>query len=178
MRAGLIAGAFLALAATEPAFAQTEVPCTNTGDGHYACNWYRPGNGQTGGSLVAVGTTTVGYLHQGSNWIVCEQKGGDMRNAEGNRNDWFAYTQADNDKWGWASALDASGGADYGSFGGGTPNCNGKYGTPPAYSGVWGSPPAPAPAPTPVAGAPDADRDGVVAGPDCDDTNSKVYPGV
>jgi Putative metal-binding motif len=180
MRAGILAGALCAaLAFTAPAFGQAEVPCTNDGNGHYTCNWYRAGDGQTGGAIVAVGTTTVGYLHQGSNWILCEQKGGDMRNAEGDANHWFGYTQADNDKWGWASALDASGGDDYGSFGGGTPNCNGKYGTPPAYNGVWGSPPAPGPTPTPapVAGAPDADRDGVVAGPDCDDTNSKVYPG-
>ena len=67
-----------------------------------------------------------------------------MRNAEGNRNDWFAYTQADNDKWGWASAPETT----------------------------------TAPTPVPVAGAPDADHDGVPAGPDCDDANSKLHSGV
>src|SRR3954452_18830511 len=177
MRAGILAGALGALAFAAPAFGQAQVPCTNDGNGHYTCNWYRAGDGRTGGAIVAVGTTTVGYLHQGSNWILCEQQGGDVRSAEGDANHWFGYTQADNGKWGWASALDASGGDDYGAFGGGTPNCNGKYGTPPAYNGVWGAPPAPVAAPTPVAGAPDADRDGVPAGTDCDDTNSKVYPG-
>ena len=182
MRAGLIAAA-LVLAAAEPAFAQAPVPCTNIGDRKYECSWYRPGNGTTGGSLVAVGTTTVGYLHQGRNWVMCQQTGGDMRNPEGDRNHWFGWTQADNGKWGWASPLDASGGDDYGPFGGGTPNCNGEHGSPPMYSGIWGQPPPPAPGatptPTPVPGAPlvDADRDGVPPGADCDDTNSRVYPG-
>jgi hypothetical protein len=85
MRAGIFAGALFALAFSAPAFGQAEVPCTNDGGGHYSCNWYRAGDGITGGSIVAVGTTTVGYLHQGSNWIICEQKGGDMRSAEGYR---------------------------------------------------------------------------------------------
>ena len=132
MRAGLIAGALLALAVTEPALGQAEVPCTNIGGGQFECSWYRAGDGKTGGAIVAVGTTTVGYLHQGRNWIRCEEKGGDMRNAEGFRNHWFGWTQADNGAWGWASALDASGGDNYGSFGGGTPGCGGAYGTPPS----------------------------------------------
>ncbi len=172
MRVGLIAGALMALAVTEPAFGQAAVPCTNIGSGRYECSWYRPGNGITGGSLVAVGTTTVGYLHQGRNWIVCQQQGGDMRNAEGYRNHWFGWTLADNNRWGWASALDAAGGANYGAFGGGTPNCNGAHGAPPSYNGVWGSPPPPSPpppgtpAPAPTAtpgpgggGAPGVDAD-------------------
>jgi hypothetical protein len=95
------------------------------------CSWY-----VHGGALVAVGTATVGYLHQGRNWVVCQQVGD-----------------------------------DYGPFGGGTPNCNGAHGSPPAYSGLWGSPPAPPPAPV------DADRDGVSPPADCDDTNSRVDPG-
>ena len=179
MRAGLIAGALLALAATEPALGQAEVPCTNIGGGQFECSWYRAGDGKTGGALVAVGTTTVGYLHQGRNWILCEEKGGDMRNAEGFRNHWFGWTQADNGAWGWASALDASGGDDYGSFGGGTPPCGGAHGTPPSYSGVWGSPPTPAPNPQPNPTTPgvDADKDGVMPPTDCDDTNARVYPG-
>ncbi len=141
MRAGLIAGALLALAVAEPALGQAEVPCTNIGSGRTSASWYRAGDGKTGGAIVAVGTTTVGYLHQGRNWIQCEEKGGDMRSPEGYRNHWFGWTQADNGTWGWASALDASGGDNYGSFGGGTPSCNGAHGTPPAYTGLWGSPP-------------------------------------
>ncbi len=72
----------LACAATETAqAAPAPVPCTNIGGGHYECGWYVPGDGVHGGSLVAVGTTTVGYLHKGRNWIVCQQTGGDVRNA-------------------------------------------------------------------------------------------------
>jgi hypothetical protein len=182
MRAGLIAAAF-ELAAASPAVAAAApapVPCTNIGNGHYECDWYRPGNGITGGSLVVVGTTTVGYLHQGKNWIICQQVGGDMRNPEGNRNNWFGWTEADNGKMGWASPLDARGGDDYGPFGGGTPNCNGAHGSPPTWSGIWGQPPKPpTPAPTPAPGAPavDADKDGYSPDADCDDFNSRVYPG-
>jgi hypothetical protein len=179
MRAGLLAAAFV-LAAAEPAFGQAQVPCTNTEPGKYTCDWYVPGNGITGGAIVAVGTTTVGYLHQDKNWIVCQQKGGDVRNAAGDRNNWFGYTQADNERWGWASPLDARGGDDYGSFGGGTPNCNNQYGSPPTYNGVWGSPPASSPggpAPNPGTPAVDADKDSISPPADCDDTNSRVYPG-
>ena len=60
------------------------------GDGRFNCDWFRAGDGKTGGAIVAVGTTTVGYLHQGTNWIICQQKGGDVRSAEGYRNHWFA----------------------------------------------------------------------------------------
>ena len=182
MRAGLIAGALLAtLAVSEPAFAQNPVPCSSRGDGTYNCDWFRAGDGKSGGAIVAVGTTTVGYLHQGTNWIVCQQKGGDVRSAEGYRNHWFAWTTADNNRQGWASAVDARGGDDYGQFGGGVPNCNGAHGSPPSYNGVWGSPPNPspgAPVPTdPTTPAVDADQDNVPAGTDCDDFNNQIYPG-
>ena len=181
MRAGLIAAGAIALAffVVETAEAQAPVPCSNAGGGHYNCSWWPPGNGTSGGALVVVGTTTVGYLHQGTNWIVCQQKGGDVYNSRGYKNYWFGYTQADNDKWGWASAIEASGGDNYGPFGGGVPNCNGAHGSPPSYNGEWGHPPAPgggSPTPTPAPGV-DADHDGYPATGDCDDTNSRVYPG-
>ena len=99
-----------------------------------------------------------------------------MRNAEGNRNDCFAYTQADNDKGGGRSALDASGGADYGFFGDGTPNCDGSPYVTRLQRGS-GADPRSTPVPTPVAGAPDADRDSVVAGR-LRRHDWKVYPGV
>jgi hypothetical protein len=180
MRAGLLAAAFLLAAASPAVAAPAQVPCTNIGGGHYECSWYRPGDGKTAGSLVVVGTTTVGYLHQGRNWIVCQQLGGDMRNPEGDRNNWYAWTLADNDKWGWASPLDASGGDDYGNFGGGTPNCEGAHGSPPTWTGVWGvgpdpgSPGTPTPVPAPNA---DTDQDGYPAGVDCNDLNNSVHPG-
>jgi Putative metal-binding motif len=177
MRAGLIVAGAVALAFffAGTARAQAPVPCTNAGGGHYNCNWYPPGDGKTAGALVVVGTTTVGYLHQGTNWIVCQQMGGDVINSRGYRNHWFAWTQADNQKWGWASAIEASGGDDYGPFGGGTPNCNNAHGSPPTYNGTWGSPP---PAGTPGAPVPvDADHDTISPPADCDDFNNKVYPG-
>jgi Putative metal-binding motif len=183
MRAGLIAGAlFATLAIAEPAFAQAPVPCTAIGGGQYNCNWFRAGDGKTGGAIVAVGTTTVGYLHQGTNWIICQQKGGDVRSAEGYKNHWYGWTQADNDRWGWASAVDAQGGDDYGQFGGGVPPCNNAYGSPPTYNGVWGSPPAPSPGtPTPptdpTTPVVDTDQDGVPATNDCDDLSRQIYPG-
>jgi hypothetical protein len=182
MRAGLIAAGAVALALLAAGSAQAArapVPCTNVGSGHYECGWYVPGDGIHGGALVVVGASTVGYLHQGRNWVVCQQVGGDVRNAAGDRNDWYGWTQADNWNWGWASPLDAEGGDDYGGFGGGTPNCNGAHGSPPAYTGIWGRPPppgSPGTAPAPPPGT-DADRDGVQPPADCDDTNSRVHPG-
>jgi hypothetical protein len=177
MRAVLLAAAFVLAAASPAVAAPAQVPCTNIGGGHYECSWYRAGDGKTAGSLVVVGTTTVGYLHQGRNWIVCQQVGGDMRNPEGDRNNWYGWTQADNQKWGWASPLDASGGDNYGSFGGGTPNCNGAHGSPPTWTGVWGvgpDPGTPAPQPAPKV---DADQDGYTADADCDDLNRFAHPG-
>ena len=151
------------------------------GDGTTTAAGTAPVTASAGGSIVAVGTTTVGYLHQGRNWIVCEQKGGDVRNAEGYRNHWFGWTTADNDKPGWASALDASGGDNYGSFGGGTPNCNGAHGTPPTYNGVWGSPPPSVtggPAPTdPGTPVVDADKDGVPAARTATTSTTHGLPG-
>jgi hypothetical protein len=180
MRAGLLAAAFVLAAASPAVAAPAQVPCSSIGNDHYECNWYRPGNGYSGGSLVVVGTTTVGYLPQGKNWIICQQVGGNMRNPEGDKNNWFGWTEAENGKMGWASPLDAVGGDDYGSFGGGTPNCDNAHGSPPTWSGVWGvgpdpgSPGTPAPVPAPKV---DADQDGYPADADCDDLNRFAHPG-
>jgi hypothetical protein len=181
MRAGLLAAAFVLAAASPAVAAPAQVPCTNIGGGHYECDWYPAGNGYSGGSLVVVGTTTVGYLPQGKNWIICQQAGGTVRNAAGNKNTWFGWTEAQNGKLGWASAIEARGGDDLGSFGGGTPNCNGAHGAPPSWNGVWGvgpDPAAPGATPTP-APAPkvDADQDGYTNDVDCDDFNNRVHPG-
>jgi Putative metal-binding motif len=162
-----------ALVAAAPAHAQAPVPCTAIGGGKYECDWYVPGDGIHGGALVVRGTTTVGYLHQGRNWIICQQIGGDMRNAAGDRNHWFGWTEADNGQWGWASPLEARGGDDYGPFAG-APNCNGAHGAPPSWDGVWGQPPRP-PAPPPAPA--DGDGDGVLPPADCDDANANRYPG-
>ena len=91
----------------------------------------------------------MGYLHQGSNWVTCQQVGATVRNAAGNLNNWYGWTQADNGRWGWASPLEARGGANFGPFGG-APNCNGRHGPAPSQPGIWGAaaPPS-APPPTP-----------------------------
>jgi hypothetical protein len=160
-----------ALVAAAPAHAQAPVPCTAIGGGKYECDWYVPGDGIRGGALVVRGTSTVGYLHFGRNWIICQQTGGDVRNAAGDRNHWYGWTQADNGQWGWASPLEARGGDDYGPFAL-APNCNGAHGSPPTYNGIWGQPPPPVP-PTPS----DLDGDGHAAPADCDDVNRTRYPG-
>jgi hypothetical protein len=175
MRRGILV-VFMAaatLAAAEAAQAQAPVPCNNIGGSptRYECDWYVPGDGIRGGALVVRGTSTVGYLHFGRNWIICQQTGGDVRNAAGDRNHWYGWTQADNGQWGWASPLEARGGDDYGPFAL-APNCNGAHGSPPTYNGIWGQPPPPAP-PTPS----DLDGDGHAAPPDCDDANRTRYPG-
>lgn len=170
-RLGLVGVAMLVLAPA--AHAQAPVPCNDIGGGKYECDWYVPGDGIHGGALVVRDTTTVGYLHQGRNWIICQQIGGDMRNVAGDRNHWFGWTEADNGEWGWASPLEARGGDDYGPFAL-APNCNGAHGSPPMWSGVWGQPPRPpAPPPSPA----DRDGDGVLPPGDCDDANANRYPG-
>ena len=59
MRAGLHRGRIRARRrppASPAVAAPAQVPCTDIGGGHYECNWYRAGNGFSGGSLVVVGT--------------------------------------------------------------------------------------------------------------------------
>jgi Putative metal-binding motif len=165
-----LGGVVVALLVPGVAQAQAPVPCVDIGGGRYECDWYVPGNGITGGALVVRDRTTVGYLHQGRNWIVCQQVGGDMRNAAGDRNNWFGWTLADNNQWGWASPLEARGGDDYGPFAL-APNCNGAHGNPPLWSGVWGFPPPPSSEPV------DRDGDGVLTPLDCDDRNPRRRPG-
>lgn len=56
----------------------------------------------------------VGYLYQGgsANWFYCQAKGGTY--AYGNlRNNWWAYTKADNLKLGWVNEVFFKGGGNY-----------------------------------------------------------------
>ena len=96
----------LALAAVAAA-APPPVPCTAIGGGKYNCDWYVPGDGRTGGAKVMVDRKVVGYLHKGTNWIVCQQRGAMTRNAAGNANSWYGWTQSDYGGAGWASAVEA-----------------------------------------------------------------------
>jgi hypothetical protein len=171
-----LGGAALAafLVAASVAAAQAPVPCSARSDGKYDCNWYVPGDGIRGGALVVQNRTTVGYLHQGTNWVVCQQQGGDVNTVQGYRNHWFAWTQADNGSWGWASAVEARGGDNYGPFGG-VRNCNGAHSGLPTWSGRWGSPPPP---PQPAPPVPnDRDGDRVLPPLDCNDADSAIRPG-
>jgi hypothetical protein len=174
MRLFWLGGATLAalLITASVAAAQAPVPCSGIGGGKYNCDWYVPGDGIHGGALVVRDRTTVGYLHQGTNWVICQQQGGDVHTVQGYRNHWFAWTQADNGSWGWASAVEARGGDNNGPFGGGVPNCNGAHPGLPTWSGRWGSPPPPAP-PAPN----DRDGDRVLAPIDCNDGDPAIRPG-
>jgi hypothetical protein len=121
---------------SEASAAPAQVPCTPIGGGKYECSWWRPGNGISGGAIVVANGRRVGYLHQGRNWILCQQRGATVTNSTGAKNNWYGWTVADNGARGWASALDARGGDDFGGFSG-VPNCNGKHGPAPSVSGIW-----------------------------------------
>src|SRR3954464_11770195 len=86
------------------------VPCTAAGGGKYHCEWYVAGDGRAGGAKVMMNQKVVGYLHQGTNWITCQQRGAMTRNAAGDRNSWYGWTQSDHGGAGWASAGEARGG--------------------------------------------------------------------
>ena len=59
-----------------------------------------------------VNRKVVGYLHKGTNWIVCQQRGATTQNAASDRNSWYGWTQSDHGGAGWASAVEARGGDD------------------------------------------------------------------
>jgi hypothetical protein len=121
----------------------TPVSCSYQSAGRYSCYFYPAGDGISGGTPVASGQTNVGFLNQGYNWVVCQQLGGSV-NLGADTNDWWAYTEADDHKWGWANALYGRGGSNDGPFGG-VPACNGEYGSPPGAASA-----APKPKPTPA----------------------------
>ena len=153
VRLSLSALAAAVIAASPASAAPAPVPCTAIGGGKYNCDWYVPGDGRTAGAKVMVDGRIVGYLHKGTNWIVCQQRGAMTRNAAGNRNSWYGWTQSDFGGAGWASAVEARGGDDDGPFSG-VPDCRGAHGPAPSWGGVWGSAGAPGPAPAPAPPAP------------------------
>jgi Transglycosylase SLT domain len=115
---------------TTPAMADpAPVPCSASG-GVYYCDFYPAGNGFSGGAPVEnSGGGTVGYLNEGSNYVYCQEVGGEISSG-GYSNDWWAWTEADDGDYGWVSALWGSGGDDNGAFEG-VPGCGGAHGTPP-----------------------------------------------
>ena len=76
----------------------------------------------TGTNLLDIpqeGTTKVGYLNAGNNWVVCQSYGGANPQLGGTRNHWWLYTQADTVSgyperkgWGWLPATAVSYGGD------------------------------------------------------------------
>jgi hypothetical protein len=161
MRRHVIAhlAALLAFAAGLSGVAKAEaIPCVDIGGGRYECDWWRPGDGRTGGSMVVDGGALVGYLHRGRNWIVCQQRGAVVTSGA-HWNNWYGWTESDPDAngaahAGWASALDANGGTDGGEFGGGVPDCGGAHGPAPSVEGVWETSPPTAPPPPPPSAPP------------------------
>jgi hypothetical protein len=134
-----LVGCALALVSAPATAAATSIPCTSIGGGKYNCQFYPPGNGISGGTpVLASNGARVGYLNQGTNYVFCQQRGRTQRSGP-YFNYWWAYTKANDLRYGWASAVYAKGGSNNGAFGG-VPNCKGHKGHPPS---------APAPAPRP-----------------------------
>ncbi len=129
--------------ATTPAAADpAQVPCSPSG-GVYYCDFYPAGDGISGGAPVqASGGNVVGYLNEGSNYVYCQEVGGEVTSGSYS-NDWWAWTDANDGSSGWVSALYGSGGDNNGSFQG-VPGCGGSHGTPPgggSSGGTCGSTP-------------------------------------
>jgi hypothetical protein len=107
-----------------------QVPCHAAGGGHYDCTFYPAGDGIHGGAPVLRGSARVGYLNQGTDWIVCQQRGAEYKHGSA-QNDWWGWTEANDKKTGWVSAVWARGGDNDQGFSG-VPSCGGAHGTPPA----------------------------------------------
>ncbi|WP_320670786.1 transglycosylase SLT domain-containing protein [Patulibacter defluvii] len=142
----LLALALAALAsgvAAGSASAAAAIPCSPSG-GKFNCQFYPAGNGITAGAPVLnPAGERIGYLNEGTNWVICQQAGRSERSGA-YYNKWWAFTQANNQKWGWVNAVWAKGGDNDGVFGG-VPNCNGSKGNAPG----GGSPPGPGTPPPP-----------------------------
>src|SRR4051794_17385524 len=87
-RAGRCAAAVVAATAAlmtigvASASAANPVPCSAIGGGKYNCQWYVAGDGTSGGSPVQAGNATIGYLHKGTNWVLCQQAGGRVNSGK------------------------------------------------------------------------------------------------
>jgi lysophospholipase L1-like esterase len=138
--AALAAAVGVGLVSAGPSAAANPAPCTSRGGGKYDCRFYVPGDGHSGGSPVqASDGAKVGFLHAGTNWVICQRVGARVRSGPYFNDNW-AWTLADNLKWGWVNAVHASGGDNDGPFGGGVPNCGTKHGSPPGASSTATAP--------------------------------------
>jgi hypothetical protein len=111
---------------------------------HYDCQFYTAGNGISAGSpVVDVHGSRIGYLNGGTNFVDCQKQGSEYPSANASvRNDWWAWTEANDHKWGWVSAYWASGGANDEKFSA-VPACPSSMGSAP----IVGSSPTPTPTP-------------------------------
>jgi hypothetical protein len=116
---------------------------------HYDCQFYTAGNGISGGSpVVDVHGTRVGYLNGGSNFVDCQEQGSEYPSAGASvRNDWWAWTEANDGKWGWVSAYWASGGSNDEQFSG-VPACPSSMGSAPIVGAAPTQPQPPSSGPT------------------------------
>jgi hypothetical protein len=102
--------------APETALAATPAPCNEISGARHNCTFYTPGDGRSAGTpVVASNNAVVGYLHQGTNWVICQYAG--RRTTVGPYfNKFWAWTKADNGRWGWVNAVYAKGGGNDGGF--------------------------------------------------------------
>jgi hypothetical protein len=141
-----VVAALAATAGAAQAAAPAPVPCHWIGDGKYDCDFYPAGDGLTAGAPVESSAGhRIGYLNHGTNYVYCEAKGAKVTSGPYS-NVWWAYTLANDNKYGWVSAVYATGGDDDGGFGN-VPPCGTAHGYPPG--GAPPPPPPPAPTPTP-----------------------------
>ena len=77
------------------------------------CHNYRSG-------YVWAGNSHSGYLYAGTNWFVCQSRGGENPPVGNARNNIWLYTQGDVGYsyrgWGWFPATHVSGGVNYGAI--------------------------------------------------------------
>lgn len=143
------------------ALAAAPTTCNAAGGDRFNCNFYLAGDGKTSGTPVnASDGRVVGYLHKGTNYVICQRVGQRATSGAYYNGNW-AYTVADNGQSGWVNAVYASGGDNDGPFGGGVPNCGNAKGQPPGGKPDTGAPqpppqplPPPAPQPTTCGSAP------------------------
>jgi hypothetical protein len=131
--------------------APAPVPCTQRSHtSEYFCDFYPPGDGFSGGSPVeSSGASVIGYLNVGSNFVLCQQVGATLSSGQ-YHNDWWAFTEANDGRYGWVNALYGQGGDNDGGFAS-VPNCGGTHGSPPTRASAP-PPPQPPPPPPPVPG--------------------------
>jgi hypothetical protein len=135
---------FAAVAASASA---ATVPCSAIGGGRFNCSFYPAGDGISGGAPVqASDGHRVGYLNQGTNFVLCQAVGSEV-SVGADRNRYWAYTEANDKAYGWVNAVWAHGGTNDAPYGG-VPTCPASRGRAPgAAAHVPRRPPTPKPAP-------------------------------